>query len=230
MNHLAVKELPLCERPYEKMWTFGESSLSDVDLIAIILRSGSKEKNSMELAREVLRLSDGSYSLLALHKKPVEELQKIPGIGKVKASILKCIAEISVRISDTGLQYGLLADTPKVIVNHYMERLRHLNYEQLIAVYLNGGSYVIGDKVISTGAVNQSIVPPREIFLNALKKEAVYIILIHNHPSGNSSPSKEDISITENLCKAGELLGIKILDHLIIGDRKYFSFREHQIM
>lgn len=230
MNHFTLKELPICERPYEKVTKHGVNSLSDIELVAVILRTGSKELNSIELAREVLKMPDGSYSLLALYKKTFGELQKISGIGKVKASMLKCIAEISARISETGLSNGFKVDCPSVIARYYMEKLRCLDYEQLIAVYLNGGNNYIGDSIISTGTVNQSVYSPREIFLNGLKNDAVYIMIVHNHPSGNPKPSEADIKITHTLIQAGDLLGIKILDHVIIGDRKYYSFREHGIM
>ena len=229
-NHLAIRELPECEQPYEKVWTLGVNSLSDVELIAILLRNGSKKLNSIELSREVLKMPDGSYSLIALCKKSIFDLQKIPGIGKIKATMLKCVAEISFRISESGYSAGFKVDEPEILAKRYMDRMRHLDCEQLIAVYLNGGTCFIGDKILSTGTANKSVVSPREIFLNALKYDAVYIILIHNHPSGNPVPSMADREITSTIKEDGEKLGIKILDHIIIGDRKYFSFREHKLM
>lgn len=229
-NHLILKELPSCERPYEKALKFGEKTLSDVELVSVILKTGTKAKNSLELSREILKMPDGSYSILSLCRKSLNELMHLDGIGEVKAITLKCVAEISRRISISGYNSNFQVDNPKVLVEYYMEQLRHLNEERVIAVYLNGSNCFICDKVISTGTINQSIISAREIFLYAIDCSAVYIILIHNHPSGNPKPSSDDIRSTQMLTEGGNILGIKVLDHLIIGDNKYVSFKERGLI
>lgn len=225
-----IKELPSCERPYEKAFKYGVEVLSDVELVAVFIKSGTKDKSSIEIARELLRMPDGSYSLLAIFRKSFLQLKAIPGIGAVKAITLKCIAEFSKRISTTGYGETFKIDDPKTVSNYYMEKLRHLNEEQVVAVFLNSKNCFICDKVISTGAVNKSIIPQRELFLYALNCSAVYIILLHNHPSGDPTPSNDDISSTDKIVEAGNLVGIKVLDHIIIGDNKYYSFRERGLI
>lgn len=229
-NHLVVKELPICERPYEKAVNFGIETLSDVELLAIIIKTGTSSRNSMELSREILRMPDGCYSLLSICHKTIEELTNIAGIGTVKALTLKCVAEISKRISVSDYGFNFKIESASVISKYYMEKIRHENREHVIAVYLNGSNYFIMDKVISVGTVNKALVDLRQIFIHAFQCQAVYVILIHNHPSGDPTPSKDDIQLTENAIKAGKLVGVEVLDHLIIGDNKYLSFKERGLI
>ncbi len=230
MNHLTLKQLPELERPYEKCIKYGAEVLTDTELLAVILRTGTKGENSIELARRILTMPDNNISLTALYKKSFEEMKKIKGIGSVKAVMMKCIGEISKRISVSGYSSSFKVDEPSVLVTFYMEKMRHLNYEEVLAVYLNGSNMFIKDKVISTGTVNKSIISSREIFKEAYECDAVNIILIHNHPSGDVTPSRADVNATKNIVSAGELLGIDVLDHIIIGDRKYLSFREKNLI
>lgn len=226
MNKNTIKELPADERPYEKCIKYGPKVLSDSELIAIILKTGTPSSSVLQLSRSVLKKYDGSISLLSIYDKSLEELERIPGIGKVKAITLKCIAEISERISKASTGDGIKFVTPTDVVNYYMEELRHLKTEQFRVLFLNNANMRIADKVITNGTVNMSLVSPREVFLEALKLDAVKIILMHNHPSGDPTPSVNDIEITQKMSEAGSVLDITVLDHIVFGDNKYISLRE----
>lgn len=228
--HYKIKELPSDERPYERFIKYGPQALSDVELISIFIKSGTKEKSSLEIAREVLKLTDKKYSLLALYKKDFEALKKINGIGSVKALSLKCIAEISKRISIASYENSIKFESPKDIAEYYMESFRHLKHEEFCVVFLDPSNNLITEKVLTKGTLDQSLVSVRDIYSNALELSASSIILLHNHPSGNPSPSKDDLITTEAVCKAGKILNIMVLDHIIIGDKKYISFRECNLL
>ena len=223
-NHNTLKELPESERPYEKYLAHGEQALSDAELLAIILKTGTKQLTSIDVARNLLSGEQGN--LLNLYKLSFEELLTFKGIGKVKAIQLKAIAELSKRISKTMSRERLKMDEPCSIAAYYMERMRHEKQEILLLSMFDSKCNLIDDAIISKGSVNSSFVSPREIFLKALQKEAVYIILLHNHPSGSPIPSKQDHEVTRKIDECGKLLGIGLSDHIIIGDRDYYSYRE----
>ncbi len=225
MNNSQIKSMPEKDRPYEKCLSYGAEYLSDSELLAIIFKSGYKGENSVDLARKVLDLSKND-GLLGICKIPLSELMTIKGIGKVKAIQLKCIAELSKRISKTNAKNKLVFNSPSIIANHYMEDLRHKEVEEFIMLALNNKSVLLDEFVISKGTVNSSFASPREIFIQALRVKAVNIIVMHNHPSGDPTPSKNDIITTNNILQAGNILGIKLIDHIIIGDNEYVSFKE----
>ncbi|MBR6452607.1 MAG: DNA repair protein RadC [Lachnospiraceae bacterium] len=225
MKHIAIEDLPKEERPYEKFLQFGASALTDTELLAILLQSGTCEASSLELARKVLLVRE-DISVLALYEKSYEDFLHIKGIGRVKATQLKCIAELSKRIHLAKKPEKNMFLTPKDVALTYMESMRHLDREHLLVAYFNGNGSLILDEVLSIGSVNRTLISPREVFIRALNVHAVYLMLIHNHPSGNATPSQDDIRVTEEIRKAGELLNIPLLDHLIIGDREYVSFKE----
>lgn len=225
MQHISIGELPRDERPYEKFVKFGEGALTDTELVAILLQSGTQDLSSLELARNVLLIRE-DISVLALYEKSFSELTRIKGIGRVKAMRLKCIAELSKRIHVAKMPQRSVFTSPKDTASYFMESLRHLKREQLIVAYFDGSGSLLSDEVISVGSINHTLISTREVFVRALQAQAVYMMLIHNHPSGNASPSREDILMTEEIKKAGELIGIPLLDHLIIGDREYVSFKE----
>ena len=216
------------ERPYEKVLRNGTENLTDSELIAVILRTGYKDEDVLSLARKVLKVSGGS--LIGIHDVSLEELTAIKGIGTVKAIELKCVAELSIRMSDRKKDEGFTVTGPSVVAERYMERLRHLKVEKVFALYLDTKNRLIKETVISSGTVNSSYLPTREIFVNALKFNAVKVVLIHNHPSGDPTPSNSDISSTLSASKAGELIGIPILDHIIIGDKTYRSIQEMDLI
>ncbi|MBO4902540.1 MAG: DNA repair protein RadC [Lachnospiraceae bacterium] len=227
--HISIEELPDVERPYEKFIKYGAGALTDTELVAILLQSGTKDHSSLELARRVLSVGE-DISVLALYEKSLSDLMRLKGIGVVKAMRLKCVAELSKRIHVTKKPEKSVFSSPKEIADYYMESLRHLYREQLIAVFFDGGGRFLCDEVISVGCVNHTLISAREVFISALKAQAVYLMLLHNHPSGNATPSQDDILMTENIRAAGEMLHIPLLDHLIIGDREYVSFKESGLL
>lgn len=225
-QHIIARELPVSERPYEKCLAKGPQALSDAELLAVILKSGSRQQNVITLAQRILQ-ADGK-NLLNLYHMSTEELMCFPGIGKVKAIQLKCVAEISRRIARTDRIDRLCLSDAASVASYYMERLRHESQEQLLISMFDSKCHLIGDVVTATGSVHAVLGSPREIFLRLLEKKAVYFILLHNHPSGDPSPSREDLALTHRIHACGELLEIELSDHIIIGDNRYYSFREHK--
>lgn len=223
-SHLTVKELPDSEKPYEKFLKCGPKALSDAELLAVIIRSGTNGQKSIEVAQNLLNLRN--RNLMNLHELSFEDMQQIKGIGTVKAIQLKCIAELSARIAETKYQNRVCLSNAASVAAYYMERLRHEKQEYLLLCMFDSKCKLMDDAVISKGSVDCSLVSPREIFLKALQKKAVYIILVHNHPSGVPMPSKEDDYVTMRILECGKLLGIQLSDHIIIGDLTYYSYRE----
>ena len=223
-----MKQLPEEQRPYEKCFTQGESALSDSELLAVILRSGTQGKNSLTLAQEILKVMEkSSYpGLTGLLHISVQDLMKINGIGRVKAVQLKCIGELSKRIARNAARPQLVMNSPDSIAAYYMEELRHEEQEVVICMMSDVKGHFLGDKILTRGTATGSMVTPREIYMEALRRHAVSLILIHNHPSGDPTPSPDDVQITTRIYQAGELIGIHLLDHIVIGDQKYCSFRE----
>ena len=223
-----MKQLPEEQRPYEKCFTQGESALSDSELLAVILRSGTQGKNSLTLAQEILKVMEkSSYpGLTGLLHISLQDLMKINGIGQVKAVQLKCIGELSKRIARNAARPQLVMNNPAYIAAYYMEELRHEEQEVVICMMSDVQGHFLGDKILTRGTATGSMVTPREIYMEALRRHAVSLILIHNHPSGDPTPSPDDVQITTRIYQAGELIGIHLLDHIVIGDQKYCSFRE----
>lgn len=219
------------EQPYEKCLLLGAKSLSDAQLLAVILRTGTAGLNATELASAILNLAgdtDVENRLMGLHNLSVSELTAIKGVGQVKAIQIQCICELSRRIAKQTAATRLDFTSPDSIAKYYMEDLRHLEKEQLVLVMLDSQCRLIKDCVISVGTVNASLISPREVFMEALKHNAVSIVLLHNHPSGDCTPSRNDIHITTKINNAGEIMGIKLIDHIIIGDNKYTSLKEKE--
>ena len=225
-----ILSLPPEERPYEKCLEQGCQALSDAELLAVIIRTGAVGDTSVDLARRVLDLGGRQGNLAGLCGLSVQELTSVKGIGRVKAIQIQCIAELSRRMAKSRARDGLCFHDPASIADFYMEDLRHEEREQCRVMMLNTRSMLLAEKQVSVGTVNASLISAREIFLEALKCQAVYIILIHNHPSGDPHPSREDILLTKRVWEAGELIGISLLDHIIIGDRSYVSLREENLM
>ena len=225
-QHLTVKELTITEKPYEKCIKKGAEFLSDSELLAVIIRTGSQGIKSTDLANSILKECGESKGLSGLFDLSINRLKKIKGIGDVKAVQIKCICELSKRISKSQASNNLYMNSPQTIAAYYMEELRHEQQEQLVIAMFNTKNALIADKVISKGTVDCSIISPREIFIEALKREAVNLVIIHNHPSGDVTPSKEDLHTTKRLKECGALIGISVIDHIIIGDNKYLSFNE----
>lgn len=213
--------------PYEKFLQYGAEYLTEQELLAIILRTGTREKNALELAGEVLSLAKyPREGLLGLYDVSLEELMQLKGIGLVKAVRLKCLTELSMRISRASAKEGLVFNSPGMVAQYFMESLRHRETECVILVSLDAKGRMISEKRISDGSVRMSLLPPREIFLEALRSKAVNIVLVHNHPSGDPSPSRADREVTRNISRLGKMMDILLLDHIIIGDNRYVSLKE----
>lgn len=224
-----IKELPAQDRPYEKCLDLGPEHLTDSELLAVILRTGRRGSSSLELSYEILHLAQTREAgISGLYHLSVQELMRIPGVGKVKAIQLKCIGELSRRMARQKARERLSFNDPATIAAYHMEGLRHLEQEVLLCMMLDTKNHLLGEKQISLGTVNASLISPRELFLEALRFQAVNIILVHNHPSGDPTPSREDVLITQRVHQGGELIGIHLLDHIIIGEHAYMSFREKE--
>lgn len=224
-----MTDIPAQERPYEKCFEKGPEFLTDTELLAVILRTGTNGMNVRELAGKILASGENN-SLLSLMHLSKEQLLEIKGVGKVKAVQLLCIGELVKRISRLNAKQGLKFDSPSKIAGYYMETMRHLEQEHLVVLFLDTKCKLIKEQYLTKGTINRSLFSSREIFVEALRCNAVGIILIHNHPSGDPAPSRDDISSTTNLIKSGKMIGISILDHIIIGDKKYSSFKELSLM
>ena len=230
MNQMnTMKEMSEYERPYEKCERYGAGSLTDAELLAVLLRTGTHGENAVGLARRILYAA-GDDGLLSIHHLGMEQLKKIKGVGRVKAVQIACISELAKRLSKASACELLKFTCPASIANYYMEELRHERQEMRKLLMLNSKSGFVGETMISKGTVNASLITPRELFIEALKKEAVFIVILHNHPSGDPTPSREDIQITRRIQDAGDLIGIELLDHIIIGNNCYISFSEKGLL
>lgn len=225
-----MKELLEEERPYEKCMRHGASYLTDAELLAVLLRTGTKGMNSLELARKILHMQSGKSSILNIHYLTLQKLKKIKGIGTVKAIQILCLSELAKRLAKASAKEGLIFSLPSTIAEYYMEEMRHKKQENMKLLMLDTKTKLIGENDISKGTVNASLVSPRELFIEALECGAVSIILLHNHPSGDPTPSENDILVTQRVKAAGDLLGIELLDHIIIGNNCYISFAEQQML
>ena len=213
--------------PYEKFMRFGAENLTESELLAIIIRTGTKDEDALSLAKKVLALARYPRSgLLGLYDLSLEELMSVRGIGPVKAVKLKCITELSMRIVNSNLEQGICFHDAEEVAGYFMEKLRHRATECVVLVCLDGKGQMISEKKLSDGSVKMSLISPREIFMEAIRRNAVNMILVHNHPSGDPTPSVADKKITADLISLGEMMNIPLLDHIIIGDNKYTSFRE----
>lgn len=221
------EELQAQDMPYEKFLRFGAENLTERELIAIILRTGTRDKSALQLAGQVLSLAKyPREGLLGLYDVTLEELMTIKGIGMVKAIKLKCLTELSMRISRATASEGLCFTDSRSVANYFMETLRHRDTECVFLVCLDSKGQLLQEKKLSDGSVNMSLISPREIFIEALQSKAVNILLVHNHPSGDPTPSRADRKLTDNVRELGEKMDIPLLDHIIIGDNRYTSFRE----
>lgn len=217
--------------PYEKFLTYGSAALTDSELLAILLRTGTRGISACALGEEVLTQTAGyGNGLSGLYHIPLGKLKKIDGIGEVKAIQLKTVAELSTRMAQAKAKDGLSFHRPDSVADYYMERFRHENVEYIMLLLLDCGMHLIEERILSKGTVNASLISPREIFICALQAQAAGVMLLHNHPGGNPAPSDNDMKVTERIRKVGLLTDIPLLDHIIIGDNKYFSFKESKLM
>ncbi len=205
------------------MKEFGAGSLSNAELLAILLRTGYKDESAVHLAERIIIQAGG---LRFLPELTLEELQKFKGIGLAKAVQIKAALELGKRMVLSIRPEGISLSSPREVADFLMEEMRFYKKEYFRIILLNTKNQLISLEDISVGSLNASIVHPREIFHYPIKKSAAAIILVHNHPSGDPTPSREDLDVTGRLVEAGEILGIKVLDHIIVGEGRHLSFKE----
>ena len=215
--------------PYERFLQIGPQSLSDKELLALVIRSGVKGTDVLNIAEQVTELLKGK-SIYGLYDISYKELLKIRGIGTVKAVKILCIIEFARRLYKPVTKSEIKFLTPEQLAGHYMEDLCHLKKEHVMLVLMNAKNVLLGDRLLTVGTVNSSLVSTREVMVEALKENAVNIAIIHNHPSGDPTPSREDILITRKVKEAAALLDIELIDHIIIGNRKYTSLKDKALM
>ena len=213
--------------PYERFLTHGAESLTNAELLAVILRTGTRNCSATELAGQILGCREKkNTSLRVLFDIGYEDLVGIDGIGEVKAVKILCLAELFRRIGQDTAKEKLSFSDPSTVADYYMETLRHKNQEHSLLLMLDNKLSLIREEVLSIGTVNLTVLSPRDIYMKALHAGAVRILLVHNHPSGDPTPSRQDIEVTKRIRDAGELLDVLLVDHLIIGDGKYTSLKE----
>ncbi len=221
---MTIKKLPESERPYEKMQMYGSESLSNSELLAIIIKTGTNEKTSVELAQEVLKLGKNEeYNLQFLQDISIEEFMQIKGIGRVKAIQLKAVCELTKRISRPIENINVRIITSIDVVRLLMNELKFERREKLKVLILNRRNILLKIIDVSYGATDFAMVDPKDIFTEPIKMGAPRIILVHNHPSGDPRPSEQDKNLTKTVYKAGEMLGIQLVDHIIIANERYES-------
>ncbi len=220
-----MKEMPVSEKPYEKCIRYGASVLSDAELLAIIIKTGTRERTSLSLAMDILKMNSAYPGLMGLHHVTMQELTKLKGIGRVKAVQLLCVAEITKRMWRLQKDRSRFC-RPSELAGYFMEEMRNLEQEHLYAVLLDASGRLLHYRSLFVGTNRESVANPREILRLALRYDAAHYVILHNHPSGDPVPSDEDVHMTRQLMEASKLIGIPLEDHIIIGDREYISLRE----
>ena len=221
---IKMKELPISERPYEKLEMYGANSLSNAELLAIIIKTGTKEESSVTIAQKILNLNeDRKNNLKFLQDISINELTKIKGIGKIKAIQLKAVSELTKRMSRPITNNKIKITCPQDVANLLIDELKNEKRELVKVLILNSKNIIIKILDVSYGSSNLAIVTPKDILAEVIKMEAPKIILVHNHPSGDPLPSKADMAFTDRLIEASKLLGVELLDHIVIGQDSYES-------
>lgn len=226
-NHVMMKDVPDADRPRERLMLDGAGALSNQELIAIILRSGSRSESVLQLSERLISHFGG---MDFLKEASVEELEKIKGIGRAKAVQLLASFEIGNRMVRLPRDSRYTIRSPEDGANFVMEEMRSLKQEHFVVLFLNTKNQVLHKSTIFIGSLNSSIVHPREIFKEAVRYSAAAMICFHNHPSGDPEPSREDIDVTKRLVSCGKMLGVDVLDHIVIGDRKFTSLKQKGMM
>lgn len=222
-----LRDVPHDERPRERMMRYGAEALSHSELIAILLRTGTKRESAVHLAGRILKECGSLHNLVDMS---MNELVAIRGIGPAKAVQLRAGIELGRRVSRSRPGEAVTVRRPQDAADYVMEDLRLLKKEHFVCLFLNTKNHIIARETLSIGTLNASLVHPREVFRAAIKHNSASLICVHNHPSGDPTPSPEDIGLTKRLTEAGELVGIEVLDHLVIGDGRFVSLKEHGLM
>src|SRR5574342_287673 len=223
MQTLMIRDFPQDERPRERFITNGPQSLSNHELVAILLRTGTSQESVLQLSNRLLTHFEG---LRLLKAASLEEITAIKGIGKAKAIQVLAAVEIGRRIANLAYDDRYVIRSPEDGAKYVMNDMRFLTQEHFVCLYLNTKNQVMHKQTVFIGSLNASIVHPREVFKEALKRSAASVICIHNHPSGDPTPSREDIEVTKRLTESGKIVGVELLDHLIIGENKFVSLKE----
>ena len=227
-SNLKLSDIPVNERPMEKLLKFGADNLSNAELLAVLLRTGTRGENIVSLSARILSELDGLDGLLNLN---IEDIRKIKGVKDVKASQILAVVELFSRFKTLkATKEELKVTSPQDIGNLLVNEMSNLNQEVLKVILLNTKNIIIAEKDIFKGTLNSSIVHPREIFREAVRRGSANIIVAHNHPSGDPTPSKEDINITLRIKECSNIMGIGLLDHIIIGNNKFVSLKEKGII
>lgn len=220
---LMIRDFPLSERPRERMLKEGKEVLSNQELLAILLRSGTKNESVLQLAHRIIRHFEG---LTLLNDANVSELKGIKGIGDAKAVEIMAALELGKRLNRLQMEDRYVIRSPEDGARYVMDDMRFLSQEHFVVIYLNTKNQVLHRQTVFIGSLNASIVHPREVFKEAFRWSAASILCFHNHPSGDPTPSREDIEVTKRLVECGKILGIEMLDHIIIGDQTFESLKE----
>ncbi|MCW2277141.1 RadC family protein [Heliophilum fasciatum] len=220
--HLTIKSLPEDQRPRERMACAGPQALNNAELLAILLGTGGQRETAVDMAQRILHRGGLRY----LAESDLQDLQQIKGLGLAKASQIKAAVELGRRIATTAPEQRSAIRSPGDASRLVMEEMRYLDKEHFRAIALNTKNQVLAIETISVGSLASSIVHPRELFKALIRRSSAAVILVHNHPSGDPTPSREDREITQRLAEGGKLLGIEVLDHVIIGDNRYASLKE----
>jgi len=226
--YVTIRDLPEEERPRERLAKYGPEAVSTAELIAILLRTGSARESALALAERLLSRFGG---LRAIANATVEELAEIKGVGLAKGAQLKAAFELGKRLAASGVEAKATIRSPQDAADLVMERLRYLDREHFEIILLDTRNQVIGQpRTVAVGSLNANRVEPREVFKEAVARSAASVVLVHNHPSGDPAPSADDRMLTKRLVEAGQLVGIQVLDHLVIGDGKFVSLKEKKMM
>ena len=230
MSHLRISDMAEQNKPCEKALQFGITSLSDAELLAVILRSGSKDANAIHLSEQILTLHPVHKGLTGLNYLSADDLIRLPGVGQVKAVQILTVSELSRRIARERTRVDVRMNDASTIADYFCEEVRYLQRERVYALFFNTAGKLLRERMISEGTVDRSLISAREIFREALRCDSTGVVLLHNHPSGDCEPSRTDLRLTRQLYDAGQLIGVPLLDHIIIGGSSYVSFAERGFM
>lgn len=230
---MKIKELPCTERPYEKLELYGEKALSDAELLAIIIKTGTREETSITIAQRILRLNSNETvegTLNFLRELSIEELMQIKGIGKIKAIQIKAVCELATRMSRPSNYRQIQVRRPDDIANLLMPDLKYLKREVAKVIVLNSKNYIKKIVEVSLGGSNFANVSLKDVLNEVIRMQAPKFIIVHNHPSGDDTPSKRDIEFTNKLYEAAKIMGIELVDHIVVGNMNFTSIFEQKVI
>lgn len=225
---MIIKELPVTERPREKMIRYGCGAMSNAELLAVLIGSGTRNKSAIEVAQDILAMDESGISFLG--RCTLEEISAVDGIGSAKACKILAAFELGRRIATKPAADRIVINSYSDVADLFMEKMRYYQEEHFHAVLVNAHGGVISTEEIAIGDIMSMVIHPREVFAMAVRKSAAGIILAHNHPSGDCTPSADDVSTTKRLIEAGKIVGIRVLDHIVIGDGTFTSMKDKNLI